>query len=133
MANQSFSNITFDLDKLIDEIHCPICFEIFEDPIMELLNQHILCDKCLKNCNSNQLNLKCPICKLDIISTINPRPIINTLNLITTKCSSKYKDKEYNWEGNGIEYHKHLRTCEILKQKNQDIIKELYIKLKNFK
>jgi hypothetical protein len=39
--------ISLNTDKLIEELKCPICLEIFEEPILEFPNQHILCEKCL--------------------------------------------------------------------------------------
>ena len=31
-----------DVEKLIQELKCPICFNILKDPVMELPNQYIM-------------------------------------------------------------------------------------------
>ena len=115
--------ISLNTDKLIEELKCPICLEIFEEPILEFPNQHILCEKCLlksnKNINENY-KLYCPICRTEIESIIKPRFIINLLNLVEMKCLSKYKEKECDWKGNAILYYNHIKKCEINKKNKLD-------------
>ena len=68
-----------NVEKLIQELKCPICFNILKDPVMELPNQHIMCCKCLLNFNetlkiNNKENLDsiCPFCKEKITQLIKP-------------------------------------------------------------
>jgi hypothetical protein len=108
MENE-ISNI--NTEKILEELKCPICLEIFDDPIIELPNQHIFCNKCLNNTNNNK---KCPICKEEIKEIIKPRIIINILNSIEIKCSEVYIDKKCDFKGNVASYYTHLKNCEIL-------------------
>ena len=85
-------------EKCIEELTCPICLDILQDPVMELPNQHIMCRKCLLNFNEtlkkyNRKNLDstCPFCKEKIIQLIKPRIIITLLNLVEMKCMSESK------------------------------------------
>ena len=87
-----------NIDQVIQELKCPICFNILKDPVMELPNQHIMCRKCLLNFNEtlkkyNRKNLDstCPFCKEKIIQLIKPRIIITLLNLVEMKCMSESK------------------------------------------
>ena len=114
--------ISFNGDKFIEELKCPICLEIFDEPILEFPNQHILCKKCLFKSNklNNENNLYCQICRNQIQSYIIPRFIINLLNLVEMKCLSKYKEKECDWKGNAILYYNHIKKCEINKKNKLD-------------
>ena len=116
--------ISCDYEKFIEELKCPICFEIFNEPVMELPNQHILCKQCLLKSNQNNNNkLECPMCKTDIDYTIEPRFIMNLLNLIEMKCLSKFNGKECDWKGNAQSYFIHRKNCEIEKNKKKENLK----------
>lgn len=40
-------------------LNCPICFEMFKEPIIGGNCGHSFCNECVKGCNSNE----CPLCK----------------------------------------------------------------------
>ena len=74
--------VSINQEGIIEELTCPICFNILEDPVMELPNQHILCKKCLiksNKINPNSFDPICPFCKKQIEQLIQPRFIINLL------------------------------------------------------
>ena len=120
----------FDVEKCIEELTCPICLNILKDPVMELPNQHIMCQKCLlvfnnslKKDNNNNLDSKCPICKEEIKELIKPRIIINLLNLVEMKCLSEYQNEKCEWKGNALDYYEHLKNCQIYKKQREEKIK----------
>jgi len=126
-----------DVEKLIQELKCPICFNILNDPVMELPNQHIMCRKCLLNFNEtlkkfNKQNLdsKCPFCKEKIIQLIKPRIIITLLNLVEMKCMSEDQNEKCDWKGNGIDYYEHLKNCEIFKKQKKEKINKVCDKMR---
>ena len=115
--------ISFNSEKCIEELRCPICLQIFNEPIMELPNQHIFCKKCLDKSNKGNMEGVCPICKEKITSSIQPRFIISLLNNIEIKCSADYDEEKCDWKGNAIDYYKHLKECKLFKKQNYDILK----------
>ena len=129
--------ISFNQEKCLDDLRCPICFNIFEDPIMELPNQHIMCRKCLMNyskkLNNNILDpflLFCPFCKTQIKEIITPRFVINLLNYVEMKCLSEYQNEKCDWKGNAIEYYNHLKDCEIFEKNRKEKIKNVCDKMR---
>ena len=122
--------ISFNSEKCLDELRCPICLEIFNEPIMELPNQHIFCKNCLIKSNIKNMNEICPICKETIILKIEPRLVISLLNNVEMKCTSSYNDEKCDWKGNAIDYYKHLKSCNLLKKKNIDILKNICDKIR---
>lgn len=42
-----------------DLLNCPICYDIFKEPIIGSTCGHSFCNACIKNCTSNE----CPLCK----------------------------------------------------------------------
>ena len=109
--------INVDNEKILEELKCPICLEIFDEPILELPNQHIFCKKCLYksnvNINNDDENLICPICKVKIEMLLIPRIILNLLNSIEMKCEEIYIDKKCNFKGNVHLYYNHFKNDEI--------------------
>ena len=119
---------SFDQQKCLDDLTCPICFKIFEDPVMELPNQHIMCKKCIIKFNknlhkNNNAPIICPFCKEQIKDLITPRFIINLLNYVEMKCLSECQNEKCDWKGNAVEYYKHLKNCEIFKKYAKEKIK----------
>ena len=106
-------------EKILEELNCPICLSILDTPVLELPNQHIFCKKCydsyLKK-NGIENNPICPICKTEISSIIEPKFINNMLSLIQMKCTTSFEGEVCTFQGNAIEYYKHVKNCEILKK-----------------
>ena len=124
--------VSINQEELIEELTCPICFNIFEDPVMELPNQHILCRKCLIKSNKNNVNFigpECPFCKKQIEQLIQPRFILNLLNAVEMKCLSKFQNKECNWKGKAIDYYTHLKNCELFKNCKDEEVKNAFNKI----
>ena len=126
-----------NVEKLIQELKCPICFNILKDPVMELPNQHIMCRKCLLNFNetlkiNNKENLDsmCPFCKEKITQLIKPRIIITLLNLVEMKCMSEKENIKCDWKGNAIDYYEHLKNCEIFKNQRKEKLKNVCAKMR---
>ena len=126
-----------NIDQVIQELKCPICFNILKDPVMELPNQHIMCRKCLLNFNEtlkkyNRKNLDstCPFCKEKIIQLIKPRIIITLLNLVEMKCMSEGQNEKCDWKGNAIDYYEHLKNCKIFKKQKEEKIKNICDKMR---
>ena len=119
-----------DVEAITEELKCPICFNILKDPVMELPNQHIMCNKCLlefnktlnKNYENNEENI-CPFCKKEITQLIKPRIIITLLNSVEMKCKSEYQNEKCDWKGKAIDYYEHLKNCEIHKKEREGRIK----------
>jgi hypothetical protein len=122
--------VSFNSEKCLEELRCPICLQIFNEPIMELPNQHIFCENCLNKSNKGNMNGTCPICKNAISSLIKPRFIISLLNNIEMKCLSSFNEEKCDWKGNAIDYYVHLKNCNILKKKNCDILKDACNKIR---
>ena len=122
-----------DNDKILEELICPICLSIFDQPVLELPNQHIFCKKCLDNYlkrNEIEKEPKCPICKSPIESTIQPKFINNILSNILMKCTATYENKECNFQGNVNEYYIHIKKCELLIQFTKNKLEEITKKMK---
>jgi len=126
--------ISFDHEKCLEELKCPICFKILEDPVMELPNEHIMCRKCLfkfnKKLSQEPLKEICPICRIQIKEIIKPRFIINILNLVEMKCLSHFQNESCDWKGNAIDYYEHLKICEISKKQKKEEIKKICDKMR---
>ena len=122
--------ISLNSEKCIEELRCPICLQIFNEPIMELPNQHIFCKNCLNKSNKGNTKEICPICKNTISSLIKPSFIISLLNNIEMKCLSSFNEEKCDWKGNAIDYYVHLKNCNILKKKNCDILKDACNKIR---
>ena len=130
MENEIITPI--DNEKLIQELTCPICLSILNDPILTLPNQHLFCSKCFysylikKNLEKNPI---CPICKTSIESTMKPKFLNNILATIKMKCMAQIPDKECNFIGNSLEYYSHIKNCEIFKEsikiKLENIVKKM--------
>ena len=140
---ENINNI--DNEKILEELKCPICLELFDEPILELPNQHIFCKKCLYKSNDNinddnNNNLICPICKVEIQYLLIPRTILNLLDSIEMKCENIYNNKKCEFKGNVQLYYDHLKNnethneielikiCEIMRK---IIGKEITIHLKS--
>ena len=122
--------ISFNSEKCIEDLRCPICLQIFNDPIMELPNQHIFCKNCLIKSIKEDIMATCPICKENISSLIKPRLVISLLNHIKMKCSSSYNEEKCDWKGNAIDYYLHLKDCIILKKQNKELLKNACYKIR---
>ena len=112
-------------EKCIEELTCPICLDILQDPVMELPNQHILCLKCLYHYNKNKLKKKCPFCNVEIQQIITPRCILNMLAAVEMKCLSNFQNEKCDWKGNAIDYYAHLKKCDILINQKKDELKNV--------
>ena len=130
MEKEIISSI--DKDKLLEELVCPLCLSIFDDPILELPNQHIFCKKCfdkIQETNKTETNPICPICKSKVIQIIKPNIINNILSNIKMKCCASYEGNNCNYEGNVQEYYTHTKKCEIhveyVKNQLKEIVKNM--------
>ena len=123
-----------DDEKVLEELICPICLCIFDNPILELPNQHIFCEKCLDSYlekNNIKEFPKCPICKELITSTIQPKILNNILSALQMKCSEKYENEECDFKGNVIEYYAHIKKCELLIKSNKDKLEKISENMKD--
>ena len=131
MENEIISPI--DEEKLIQELTCPICLSILNDPVLELPNQHIFCSQCIYSFlikNNLETSPICPVCKSKIESIVKPKLINNILATIQMKCTAKYEDKECNFIGNSLDYYTHFNNCEIVKKSIKYKIEEIVKKMK---
>ena len=117
-------------EKLLEELTCPICLSIFNDPVLELPNQHIFCNKCLEKHLITSQKQQCPMCNGEITSKIKPIFINNILSSIQMKCAIKYKDKTCDFKGNVNEYYVHIKKCELFLQLKRDNLEDIVIKMK---
>ena len=115
-------------EKILEELICPICLSIFQDPILELPNQHIFCKKCydsfLKK-NNMETTSKCPVCKSPVTSTIEPKVINNILCSIQMKCKAVYENEVCDFQGNVNEYYAHVKKCDKLIKLNKLKLEEI--------
>ena len=128
----NYEIISIPEDILIEDITCPICLSIFNDPVETLPNKHIFCKKCLEKCikTSNYIIPKCPMCNTHIISIIKPDNIDKILSSIQLKCIINYKNKICDFEGNVIEYYAHIPKCELYLGLKKENLEEIANKMK---
>ena len=132
MENEILTPI--DDEKIIQELTCPICLSILNDPILTLPNEHIFCSKCFESylIKNNLIKVPiCPICKTQIESTMKPKFINNILSTIKMKCCSKTPDKQCNFIGNSLEYYSHIKNCDIFKESIKNKLEEIVKKMKD--
>ncbi|XP_031714410.1 tripartite motif-containing protein 35-like [Anarrhichthys ocellatus] len=58
-----------------DELSCPICHDIFRDPIL-LRCSHSFCNVCVQKWWGTKLNRPCPICKTVSFTKVPPRNLV---------------------------------------------------------
>ena len=66
--------------------HCPICLNVFKDPMMCQRNQHNFCPCITRHLENSQ---KCPSCQEEItLGTLNkaPRILTNCLSELKIRC-----------------------------------------------
>ena len=122
-----------DDEEILEELNCPICLAILNEPVLELPNQHIFCKKCLDsylNKNGLENNPICPICKSPITSIIKPIFINNILSKIKMKCTATYENEECNFQGNVFEYYSHTKKCELVIKSIKNKLEEITKKMK---
>jgi hypothetical protein len=73
-----------DIDKIDEELKCPICMNPFLEPKIMKCCQSTLCYKCVKDCGK-----VCPLCKQNPLPLSKPPPIImNMLSRIEVSCKT---------------------------------------------
>lgn len=83
----------FDTDLIIssidDELKCPICYRLLEDPVQGVNCDHVFCRLCI-NSWLNSSN-KCPIDREQLFKhhlTSAPKILVNLINRLEAKCSN---------------------------------------------
>jgi hypothetical protein len=120
MEIDAINLFNFDLPKLNelkDILICPICYDIFDNPVMETINQHVFCYTCLLK--SGQF--RCPICKIPITQLSKPSVIIKLLESITRTCIFT----ACTFSGTLTEYNNHIATCPYIAEYNEKVKTEI--------
>ena len=101
-------------DSLSNDLKCPICLDLFFNPIIDSCG-HTFCSDCLKKHLKN--NTICPISKFEIsnINLIKNLSIKNFIDNLSLKCENCKKDYIFSKKED------HLIECELYKQfQNQE-------------
>lgn len=98
-----------EFKEQIDEVYCPICFEIPLYPICCQNCNLIMCKECSKNLE------KCPVCRKKFIKEKLKRVMNNIINKIKFYCINKENgcNKILTYEN----YIKHINNCNFGKYK----------------
>jgi hypothetical protein len=113
MELQKLNEISkIDIENLLENLKCPICLDYYDDPVMEILNQHIFCKKCILR--QEDESRFCPICKQEIIGFVSPRLLNSLLSCIELKCQNKTEINVCQWIGTIKDYWMHQKSCDIL-------------------
>ena len=73
-----------DIDKIDEELKCPVCMNPFLEPKILKCCQYTLCHKCVKSCGK-----VCPLCKQNPLPLSNPPMIIiKMLSRIEVSCKA---------------------------------------------
>ena len=97
------------VDQLPDDVFCPICLDLLEEPHqITCCGQH-LCKSCGKRSPG-----PCPLCRSKQYHFVPDKYFErNTLNCLTVRCS----EKECSWKGELSSFNDHvLRKCEYVIQ-----------------
>ena len=70
-----------------DTWNCPICLDIFEDPVETPCCHNLFCEKCVEPV------LKCPICKKMLLRCVPNIPIKRLIQELSVKCRHSLCDK----------------------------------------
>ena len=106
-----FETTAFLSQPVGDDICCPLCLEVFENPVTTCLEGHVLCNACFeklqrqpKGVNSgeeaeeqhNTRNSdaktagKCPQCREDLVDTaLRNRPLQSIISKLSMRCESR--------------------------------------------
>ena len=97
-----------------DEITCPICYQILDDPIECILCNTNYCRQCINNVkeSNKKKNIQniCPLCKGELI--LNENKVFRTIlqqkiQDICKKCRKPFPDKN--------ELNEHIKKCKLFK------------------
>ncbi len=53
---------TVKMDSFVEELNCPVCYEIFKDPVV-LSCSHSFCKECLQQFWRTKETQECPVCR----------------------------------------------------------------------
>lgn len=126
-------HLKFDIQRILENLKCPICYDYLDNPVMELPNQHLFCKKCILNWLSR--SAQCPICKVNI-EKIEENLLAKTiLSTIPTHCPNKFlemdsSEKNCDWQGDLFSLSFHKRKCEIGKINDKKKLEDAVSKIK---
>ena len=114
-------------ETISDNLRCPICYEVFEDPVScrgKDYCQHIFCRSCLMQ--ALEQSHTCPKCRLPICDTVVQRDMLamNMINELRVFCP--HKDSGCCWSGSLDALCGHEEVC--LVRKVQELASELKVK-----
>jgi hypothetical protein len=147
-SNDNYEYI--DENSIHEDLLCPLCTSLLEDPLCGSQCGHTFCRKCITN--TFRRISKCPICRQPLtLVDLHPviiRPFLNQLNQLLVKCkwcsqsniqrnnfedhfntctktivSCPAVDLKCDWKGQRDQIQDHISTCPLVKV--QPIISEL--------
>ena len=102
-------NVSFLIDKsdLTEDLVCPICLGIFNDPVgcPCPTGLHIFCKLCIGGWTSNS----CPTCRSSFDYTLQVHSVKNMVSKLQRICGFK----NCTWKGKHGDHVKHLLECEF--------------------
>lgn len=134
----------------LQNLLCPICFEIYFNPVSENKNNHTFCSNCIQK-HFKYIGKFCPLCKTELNEEENEELKDNNeakleaeanktflipaeekiklenpeINLIKIKCAMWEKGCKFKTEYNHKNYFNHLLNCEFYQATARKLLNEI--------
>lgn len=103
-------NRVLDLDGVSETLKCPICMEVFDEPVFcgGRPCQHVFCHHCIVR--ALERSEQCPVCREDMLAEdLHPHQVIRSLlDEVTVVC-----DRACGWTGRRDAANAHSAVCPV--------------------
>ena len=92
IRNNTLDHESKENEDYPEDLICPICLDLYWDPVELIPCKHIFCDTCITRLNHSRIS-NCPICRGKIEDTM---PIDNTIRETYPNHIQEREDREQN-------------------------------------
>ncbi len=122
----------------LENLYCPICFELYFNPVSESKNKHTFCLRCIKQ-HFNSIGIFCPLCKTQFLNEEAESCLIAVeakikeefpeISSIRIKCPLWEKGCEYKTEYSFESYLSHLLNCDLYQAIARKLLSEIVVEM----